>query len=114
MFSGFILGGVLFLFDEKAIAKGLLLGTCFSVINFLLLGRSILLTLGRARPKASAIALTSIFFRYIILAIPMVVAIKSDSFNLIAVIVGIFAVQIVTMFYYTVARPLSDKRKRLL
>jgi hypothetical protein len=39
------------------------------------------------------------------------VAIKSDSFNLIASIIGIFSVQIVTLVYYVVIRPILDRRQ---
>ncbi|NQT56625.1 MAG: ATP synthase subunit I [Desulfobacteraceae bacterium] len=94
------------LVHEKAIAKGLLLGTCFSIINFFLLGKSIPMTLGKSRSKAGLISLASILFRYLILAIPMIVAIKSISFNFVAVVIGIFAVQIVTLINYIVIRPI--------
>lgn len=100
---------VLFMFiHEKPIAKGLLLGTCFSIINFLLLGRSIPMTLGKSRSKAGLIGLISILSRYMVLAIPMIVAIKSVSFNFVAVVVGIFAVQIVTLIDYIVIRPILN------
>lgn len=95
-------------FQEKAIAKGILLGTLFSIINFILLGKSIPLALGQTRPKAGMIGLASILGRYVLLAIPMVIAIKSTSINFIAVVVGIFAVQIVTLFNYIVIRPLME------
>jgi len=98
------------LFHEKAIAKGLLLGTCFSIINFLLLGKSIPMTLGQSRSKARFIGLTSILFRFVILAIPMIVAIKSTSFNFVAVVVGIFSVQVVTLVDYIVIRPIFHGR----
>jgi hypothetical protein len=102
---------VIFLFiQEKAIAKGLLLGTCFSIVNFLLLGKSIPMTLGRSRLKARLIGLTSVLVRYGVLAIPMVMALKLVSFNFIAVVVGIFAVQIITLFDYIVVRPILDQK----
>ena len=102
---------VLFVFiNENAIAKGLLLGTCFSIINFILLGKSIPMTLGQSRPKAGMIGFASILSRYIILAIPMVVAVKSVSFNFVAVVIGIFAVQIVTLIEYIIIRPIFDEK----
>ncbi|MBW2169579.1 MAG: hypothetical protein JRG69_10025 [Deltaproteobacteria bacterium] len=48
--------------------------------------------------------------RYIILAVPLIVAIKSASFNLVASIVGIFSVQIVTLVYYVLIRPVLDRK----
>ena len=90
---------------EKSIAKGLVLGTCFSIINFMLLSKSIPMALGRSRHKAGLIGLASILSRYALLAIPMVFALKSDSFNFIAVVIGIFSVQIVTLVDYIIIRP---------
>jgi len=111
MLSGICLALFLILIHEKAIAKGLLLGTCFSCINFLILGRSIVMTIGHSHPRAGLIAFTSMLTRYIILAVPLIVAIKSTSFNLVASIIGIFAVQIVTLIYYVVIRPILDRRR---
>ena len=108
MTSALVLALLFMLVNEKAIGKGLLLGTCFSIINFFLLGKSILMTLGRSRPKAGLIGLTSLLSRYVILAIPMMVAIKSASFNFFAVVAGIFAVQVVTLLDYIVIRPHLD------
>ena len=95
-------------FQEKAIARGILMGTLFSVINFMLLGRSIPLALGQKRTKAGVIGLVSILGRYTLLAIPMVIAIKSTSIDFVAVAVGIFAIQIVTFFDYLVIKPLME------
>ena len=95
-------------FQEKAMAKGILLGTLFSILNFILLGKSIPLTLGQTRTKSGMIGLVSIFGRYALLAIPMVIAIKSSSINFVAVVVGIFAVQIVTLFQYIIVKPLLN------
>lgn len=95
-------------FREESIGKGLLLGTCFSIVNFLLMGISVSMVIGQSRPKASLFGLASILTRYAILAVPMIVAVRSVSFNFIAVVVGIFTVQIVTLFNYIVIRPILD------
>ncbi|MBW1772403.1 MAG: ATP synthase subunit I [Deltaproteobacteria bacterium] len=108
--SALILALVFMLLQEKAIAKGLLLGTCFSIINFILLGKSLPMTLLRSRPGASLVGLASIFLRYAILAIPLIIGVKSPSFNLIAVIIGVFAIQIVTLFDYILIKPLLDRK----
>jgi ATP synthase protein I len=105
-----ILAVLFFIAGERAIGKGLVLGACFSVVNFLLLGKSVPLTLGRPRSSGSLIGLGSIFFRFALLAIPMVVAIKSVSFNFAAVVIGIFAVQIATIIDYVIIRPISQRR----
>ena len=111
MLAGICLALLLILFHEKAFAKGLLLGTCFSCINFLILGRSITMTIGHSNPRAGLIAFTSMLTRYVILAVPLIVAIKSDSFNLVASIIGIFSVQVVTLVYYVIIRPLLGRRE---
>ena len=95
---------------EKAIGKGLLLGACFSVLNFFLMGKSIYMILGRSRAKARMVGFASIMSRYVVLAIPLVVAIKSGSFNFVAVVIGIFAVQIVTLVDHIIIKPLWEGR----
>ena len=94
------------LIHEKTLAKGLVLGTVFSIANFLLMGISIPMTIGKSRYRAGSIGLASIFVRYILLAIPLVVGIKSNSFNFVAVVVGIFAIQIVTLLEHLLIRPI--------
>ena len=106
-----ILLAVFFMFvNEKAIAKGVLLGACFSIINFLLIGKTIPITLGQSRSKSTLIGLASILSRYIVLAIPIILAIKLASINLVAAVVGIFAVQIVTLIDFIVVRPVLGEK----
>ena len=106
MLSALALALVFSLFQEKAIARGLILGTAFSIINFFLLGKSIPMLLDRSRAGASLMGLTSILSRFVLLAIPMIVAIKSTYFDFVAAVVGIFAVQIVTLLDYVVIKPI--------
>lgn len=108
MISAIVLAVIFIIADEKAISKGLLLGTLFSIINFFLMRKSISLTLGQSRSKASFVGLLSILSRYVVLAIPMVVAIKSVSFNFVAVVIGIFAIQIVTLVDFIIIRPIWE------
>ncbi len=92
--TGAIMAACFFIvIDQKAIAKGLLLGSIFSVINFVLIGESLKYRLDRSRKKASAKALGSILFRYTLLAIPIAVSVRFEKFNLFAAICGIFSVQ---------------------
>ncbi len=89
-------------FDQKAIAKGLILGTLFSIINFALIGQSIPMMLGKSRTKARMVGLSSILCRYALLAIPLIVAVKSEAVSFLAVVIGIFSVQMVALLEYTV------------
>jgi hypothetical protein len=92
-----VLAAVFLILGEKAVAKGLVLGTCFSIVNFMLMGKSIPMMLGRSRAKANAIGFGSMMLRYGVLAIPVVVAVTRASFDLFAVIVGVFAVQMMIL-----------------
>ena len=108
--ASLVVASVFILANANAVAKGLLLGTLFSIANFILLGMSIPMTLGKARFRAGFIALTSLLLRYGLLSIPMVVGLTSDAFSFVAAVVGIFAIQIVTMLEYLVIRPIQDGR----
>jgi len=77
--------------------KGLVLGTLFSVINFVLMGELIPLRLGHTKTKTYFISFGSIIIRYGLIALPLLVAIKFEQFNLLTVICGIFMIQIVIM-----------------
>ena len=93
-----IFAGLLFILaGQKPIGKALILGTVFSIVNFILIGETLPLRIGKTKGKTFFISLGSIYFRYIILAIPLIMAIKLEQFNLFAVIFGIFLIQIVIM-----------------
>ena len=105
-----LVAGAFLLAGEKAIAKGFVLGALFSIVNFLLMGLLLPMTLGHSRRKASALALLSILSRYGILAIPLIIAVKSTSFEFVAVVVGIFAAQLVAVLDHTLIKPYLTKR----
>jgi len=90
-----ILTGLIFILaDQKPVGKGLILGTFFSIVNFILIGETLPLRLDKSKRNIFFVSLGSIFFRYVLLAIPIIVAIKFEQFHLLAVILGIFLVQI--------------------
>lgn len=94
-----IMAGFLFILaGYKPVGKGLVLGTIFSAVNFVLIGETLPSRIGKSKKKTFFAALGSIFFRYVLMAIPLVVAIKYEQFNLFAVIVGIFSVQLMILF----------------
>ncbi len=94
MIVAIVIAFMLILIDLKPVAKGLVLGTIFSVINFVLIGQTLPMRLSKSKRGAFLISLTSIVFRYAILAIPLVVAVKFEQFELPAAILGIFMVQL--------------------
>ena len=87
------LGGFLILIGHQPVGKGFILGSIFSVINFILIGETLPSRLGKTRSKTVLIALGSIFLRFGLMAVPLILAVKFDQFNLFAVIFGIFTVQ---------------------
>jgi len=93
MTTAIIAGFVLILAGQNAVAKGLVLGTIFSIVNFILMSETLPLKLGKSPLKTFVWSLLSLLLRYGFLAIPLIAAIKFRQFNLIAVICGIFLVQ---------------------
>lgn len=88
---------LLLLLGFKPMGKGLVLGTLFSILNFILIGQALPRQLGHARGKTIAIALCSIGGRFTLMAIPLILAIKMDALNLPATIFGLFMVQAVIL-----------------
>jgi hypothetical protein len=88
---------LLILMGHKPVGKGLILGAIFSVLNFILMGKSIVLKFGRSKAKTFSISMGSIIFRYLLLAIPLIIAVKTEQFNLVAAILGIFMIQLVIL-----------------
>lgn len=85
------------LMGHKPVGKGLLLGAIFSVLNFILMGKSIALNFGRSKAKTISFSMGSILIRYLLLAIPLIAAVKYEQFNLVATILGIFMIQLVIL-----------------
>lgn len=93
-----ILAGLLFiLIGLKPVGKGLILGTLFSVINFILIAQTLPLRLSQSKKKTFLLSIGSIFFRYALLAVPLIVAVKYEQFSFPAAACGIFMIQLVIM-----------------
>jgi hypothetical protein len=107
-----IAGLFLVLIGQQPIGKGLVLGAIFSVVNFVLMGETLPMRMGKSKRKAVTLALGSIMFRYVLLAIPLVVAIKFDQFNVFATILGIFMIQLVILGDHLIAGVFSHTGKQ--
>lgn len=106
--------GLLFiLMGHKPVGKGLVLGAIFSVLNFMLMGKSIALNFGRSRGKTLSISLGSIIFRYLLLAVPLIAAVKYEQFNLVATILGIFMIQLVILAEHVLSLIPAMRKKRI-
>jgi len=89
-----IIGFALILAGLKPVGKGLVLGTIFSIINFIIMGETMALRIGKNQGKTYLLSLGSIIFRYLLLAVPLILAIKFEQFNIVATICGIFMIQL--------------------
>ncbi|MFO8049837.1 MAG: ATP synthase subunit I [Desulfosudaceae bacterium] len=103
--SGLMLAGFV------PLGKGLIFGTLFSIINFTLLARSLPARIGKDKRKTFLTALGSKLFRFLILAVPMITAIRSDTYHLATTVVGIFMVQAVILANYSTYPILSRLMK---
>ena len=88
-------GLLFFVVGQKGICRGLVLGGVFSAVNFALMGQAMRYRLSDNRKAATRRSLVSLLLRYALLAIPLVLALRSDRFNFPATAVGIFMVQLV-------------------
>ncbi len=92
-----IVGTLCFILMLKPIGKGLILGTLFSIINFVLMAETLPMRIGHTRKKGVGISFLLIFLRYALLAIPLALSIKLNQFNMAATVFGLFSVQLVIM-----------------
>ena len=105
MITAIALGFALILMGYKPLGKGLVLGTCFSILNFVLIGEFLPLRLGRSKRKTLLFSMSSIFFRYAIMAIPLIGAIYYEQFHWGGVVVGLFMIQLVILADTLLNRP---------
>ena len=97
MFIAIALALVLIIMGQKEMAKGLVLGTLFSVINFVLMGESLQLRLGRSRRASTMVSFSLILLRFGLMAIPLIVSIRYNQYHIVTTIVGLFMVQVVIL-----------------
>jgi hypothetical protein len=88
-----LLGLVFLILGNPAVCRGLVLGALFSTINFVLMAQSVRQKIRPGTNKTRLLALKNILFRYVVMSIPLVLAIKFPRFDLMATIIGLFIVQ---------------------
>ena len=104
---------IFILMGHKPLGKGLILGAIFSVLNFILMGKSIVLNFGRSKAKTFSISMGSIIIRYLLLAIPLIAAVKYEQFNLVAAILGIFMIQLVIVAEHVLTLIPAMRKKQI-
>ena len=97
MWTAIVIGLCFILGGQSPAGKGIILGTIFSVVNFVLIGKALPLKIDQTKRKTFFLSLGSIFFRYLLMALPIIVAVKFKQFNLVAAIVGLFMIQFVIL-----------------
>lgn len=106
---------VLLLTGTKPAARGLILGTLFSILNFILIARSLPLQLEKGRRGTFLVCFGSIGMRYSLMALPIIFAARSERFSLIATAAGLFMVQGVILLHHfgqTFTEFINSKRKQ--
>ena len=86
-------------FGYQAAAKGFVLGSLASVVNFLIMVRQAPKKLGQSRNKATAQSLAGLGLRMVILAAPLAAAFKIPGFSVIWTALGIFNLQFSIVIY---------------
>jgi len=110
MLVAIVAGFIFIMAGHRPIGKGLVLGAIFSVINFILIGQSLPMRLSHSKRKTFVLSLGTIVFRFALLALPLILAIKYRQFNLPATIGGIFMIQVVILADYLVNLIASRER----
>ena len=97
MVTAVIAGIVFILVGQKPLAKGLVLGSIFSVINFILIGEILPMIISTSRKRSVLFSFASMLFRFLLLSTPLILSLKLSSLNFVAATIGIFMVQIMIM-----------------
>ncbi len=110
MFAAIVMAAGFMIFGLVAVGKGLVLGALFSILNFVIQSFAVAGTLDSTRRRSSYRSFLSLALRLFVLAIPLYLGIRFDAYNLAAVVVGIFAVQLAILIDHTlVARIFGNK-----
>jgi len=104
MMAAIFMGIVFIILGYKAQAKGLILGSIFSVLNFVLMGEILPLIVGPSRKRSSFISFGAIVIRHGILAVPLILALKMEQLDFATTVCGLFMVQVVIMGDYLIKR----------
>lgn len=113
LIAAIFIGMFFILMGEKAVAKGLILGALFGVLNFVLMGEILPLMLGKTKRKSTFFSMGSIGLRYALLAVPLILALKMEALNFAATGIGIFMVQLMILGDHAVGYLISGRTKRI-
>lgn len=97
-----VVAAIFIITGSSALGKGLILGTLFSIVNFLLLGSMVPLKVGHPRKQTLLISLGSLGGRLFLLALPMAAALHTEKYHIVSTVIGIFSVQLMILTDYIV------------
>jgi hypothetical protein len=89
-----VLSLVVYLAGWPAMTRGLIVGSLFSALNFALLGKTMARKLADPRRGGGLVTLVAQLGRYLLWAVPVVIAVKLPPVDLPATIAGLFMVPI--------------------
>jgi hypothetical protein len=89
-----LLGGLLIMIGQRPLGKGLILGSLFGIVNFILMALALPMRLRFVRGKALLFSLTSIYVRFALMALPLIWALKHDAVALTTTAAGLFMIQL--------------------
>ncbi len=112
MVAAVLVSLVFVLVGQKAIAKGLVLGSIFSVINFVLMGEILPTIITASRKRSVLFSFVSMLFRLLLLSTPLVLSLKLAYLNFAAAAVGIFMVQIMIMVDHLIRLIYRERMQR--
>lgn len=84
--------------DYMPIVKGFVFGGSIGVLNFLLLGNTIVKALKKNSRSASVFVRINYFVRYIIIGVVLFVSVKAEYINAISVLIGLLLVKYIIVF----------------
>jgi len=88
-------GAALILGGLPAWGKGLIAGTLFSILNFILMAEALPHRIGKSQRRAAAVSLGWILLRFSLMAVPMILSLGYHLFHPATTAVGLFSVQAV-------------------
>ena len=81
MATAVLIGAALIFGGLPAWGKGLIAGTLFSVLNFILMAEALPYHIGKSQRRAAVFSLGSILLRYSLMAVPMILALVYRLFH---------------------------------
>jgi len=92
--AAILIGLGVYLAGWPALTRGLVLGSLFSALNFALLGHTVTQKLTREQRPGTLLALAAQLGRYLLWAVPVVIAVKLPAVDLPATVAGVFMVPV--------------------